>query len=154
MRHIMQGRTVGAASLLVAAAMFTGCDPKTALLEAVDPDIIDPSSVQSASGAVAVRNGALQRLRAATADDESTWLFGGLLADEWATSSPFVENDQTDQRQTKLDNGTVQGEVRALYRVRTSANQAIGLLNKYRPNPVADVAEMYFARGFAELQLA
>ncbi|HVE34054.1 MAG TPA: hypothetical protein VNC18_10865 [Gemmatimonadaceae bacterium] len=154
MRHrIMQGR-VRATLVLGAAAAFVGCDPKTALLEAVDPDIIDPSSVQSATGAVAVRNGALQRLRAATADDESTWLFGGLLADEWATSSTFVQNDETDQRQTKLDNGTVQGELRALYRVRTSANQAIDLLNKYRPNPVSDVAEMYFARGFAELQLA
>lgn len=149
----MQGR-VRATMVLAAAAVFVGCDAKTALLEAVDPDIIDPSSVESAAGAVAVRNGALARLRSATADDESTWLFGGLLVDEWATSSTFVQNDETDQRQTKLDNGTVQGELRALYRVRTSANQAVALLNKYRPNPVSDVAEMYFARGFAELQLA
>jgi len=140
--------------MLAAAAAFIGCDAKTALLEAVDPDIIDPSSVQSAAGAIAVRNGALARLRAATADDESTWLFGGLLVDEWATSSTFVQNDETDQRQTKLDNATVQGELRALYRVRTSANQAIDLLNKYRPTPASDIAEMYFARGFAELQLA
>jgi len=149
----MQGR-VRATIVLAAAAAFVGCDPKTALLEAVDPDIIDPSSVESAAGAVAVRNGALARLRAATADDESTWLFGGLLADEWATSSTFVQNDETDQRQTKLDNGTVQGELRALYRVRTSANQAIKLLTQYRPSPASDIAEMYFARGFAELQLA
>ena len=149
----MQGR-VRATLVLAAAAAFVGCDPKTALLEAVDPDVIDPSAAQSAAGAVAVRNGALARLRAATADDESTWLFGGLLADEWATSSTFVQNDETDQRQTKLDNATVQGQLRALYRVRTSANQAIALLNKYRPTPASDVAEMYFARGFAELQLA
>ena len=154
MRHrIMQGR-VRATLVLAAAAAFVGCDPKTALLEAVDPDVIDPSAAQSAAGAVAVRNGALARLRAATADDESTWLFGGLLADEWATSSTFVQNDETDQRTTKLDNGTVQSELRALYRVRTSADQAIGLLNKYRPSPASDIAEMYFARGFAELQLA
>ena len=149
----MQGR-VRATLVLAAAAAFVGCDPKTALLEAVDPDIIDPSSVESAAGAVAVRNGALARLRAATADDESSWLFGGLLVDEWATSSTFVQNDETDQRQTKLDNGTVQGQLRALYRVRTSANQAIKLLTQYRPTPASDIAEMYFARGFAELQLA
>src|SRR5262245_54532292 len=154
MRHrIMQGR-VRATIVLAAAAAFVGCDPKTALLEAVDPDIIDPSSVESAAGAVAVRNGALARLRAATADDETTWLFGGLLVDEWATSSTFVQNDETDQRATKLDNSTVQGELRALYRVRTASNQAIALLTKYRPTPSADIGEMYFARGFAELQLA
>ena len=144
-----------ATTLLAAAAMLAGCDKvKNSLLDAVDPDIIDPANVQSANGAVAVRNGALSRLRAATADGESTWMFGGLLADEWATSSTFVQNDETDQRQTQLNNGTVQGELRALYRVRTSANQAIELLNKYRPDPKADVGEMYFARGFAELQLA
>src|SRR5690349_17267379 len=112
MRHqILQGRMVGAAAVFAVATVFGACDPKTDLLEAVDPDIIDPSSVQSAAGAVAVRNGALARLRAATADDESTWLFGGLLVDEWATSSTFVQNDETDQRTTKLDNATVQGEL-------------------------------------------
>lgn len=144
-----------ATTLFAAAALLAGCDKvKNSLLDAVDPDIIDPANVQSANGAVAVRNGALQRLRQATADGESTWMFGGLLADEWATSSTFVQNDETDQRQTQLNNGTVQGELRTLYRVRTAANQAIELLNKYRPDPASDVGEMYFARGFAELQLA
>jgi hypothetical protein len=41
-----------------------------------------------------------------------------------------------------------------LYRVVTDANQAVVLLNKYKPTPVADIAEMYFARGFAQFQLA
>jgi hypothetical protein len=81
-------------------------------------------------------------------------MFGGLLADEWATSSTFVQNQETDQRSIQLNNGTVNTELRALYRVRTDANQAIVLLNKYKPTPVSDIAEMYFARGFAEFQLA
>ena len=110
--------------------------------------------MQSAAGAIAVRNGALSRLRTATADGESTWLFGGLLVDEWATSSTFVQNDETDQRSIQLNNATVNTELRALYRVRTDANQAIALLNKYKPTPASDIGEMYFARGFAELQLA
>ncbi len=158
------GRTVVSALALAAATMsLAACDKvKDSLLEAVDPDIIDPSSVQSAAGAVAVRNGALSRLRVATVDctgtcgsgNESEWIFGGLLADEWATSSTFVQNDETDQRQIKTDNSTVTVGLRATYRVRTSANQAIELLKKYRPTPSADIAEMYFARGFAELQLA
>src|SRR5512141_1835054 len=140
---------------LVSAAGLAGCDTvKKNLLEAKDPEIIDPASVQSAAGATAVRNGALSRLRTATADGESTWLFGGLLADEWATSSTFVQNDETDQRTIQLDNGTVNTELRALYRVRTDANQAIDLLQKYKKDPAADIGEMYFARGFAEFQLA
>jgi hypothetical protein len=140
---------------MIAGVSLAGCDTiKTNLLEAVDPSIIDPTSVQSAAGATAVRNGALSRLRTATADGESTWLFGGLLVDEWATSSTFVQNDETDQRSIQLNNGTVQGDLRALYRVRTSADQAVALLRQYKPTPAADIGEMYFARGFAELQLA
>jgi hypothetical protein len=140
---------------LTTVAGLVACDAaKTSLLEAINPSIIDPSSVQSAAGATAVRVGALSRLRIATADGESSWLFGGLLADEWATSSTFVQNDETDQRQIQLNNSTVNGDLRALYRVRTSANQAIALLNTFKPSPTSDIAEMYFARGFAEFQLA
>jgi|KBSMisStandDraft_5_1062788.scaffolds.fasta_scaffold123187_2 starch-binding outer membrane protein, SusD/RagB family len=140
---------------LAAATVVAACDTvKTNLLEATNPTIIDPGSVQSAPGAIAVRNGALARLRTATADGESTWLFGGLLVDEWATSSTFVQNDETDQRSIQLNNATINTELRALYRVRTDANQAIALLQKWRPTPTADIGEMYFARGFAELQLA
>jgi hypothetical protein len=155
MTFISMRRAIAGGLALTAMAGFTACDNvQENLLEARNPGNIDPSSVQSAAGATAVRNGALARLRSATADGESTWLFGGLLVDEWATSSTFVQNDETDQRQIQLNNSTVNGELRTLYRVRTAANQAITLLNKYKPTPAADIAEMYFARGFAELQLA
>jgi hypothetical protein len=155
MRLLLNSGRAVAATLALSAVALTGCDTvKTNLLEAVNPSIIDPGSVQSAPGATAVRNGALARLRTATADGESSWMFGGLLADEWATSSTFVQNQETDQRQIQLNNATVNTELRALYRVRTDANQAIALLNKWKPSPASDIAEMYFARGFAEFQLA
>ena len=130
MRFIqIRGRTAGATLAFLSAAALTGCDTvKTNLLEANNPTIIDPTSVQSAAGATAVYNGALARLRNATADGESTWMFGGLLADEWGTRSTFVQNDETDQRNTQLNNATVQGQLRALYRVITDANQAIPTL--------------------------
>jgi hypothetical protein len=147
---------IGFIALAVASAVsLAACDKvKNSLLEAIDPDVIDPSSVQSANGATAVRNGALARLRTATADGESTWLFGGLLVDEYATSSTFVQNDETDQRSIQLNNSIVNSMLRQVYRVRLAANQAIDLLNQYKPSPDEDIGEMYFARGFAELQLA
>jgi starch-binding outer membrane protein, SusD/RagB family len=157
----MSGRAVGIGiAVLACAAALGACDSvKTSLLEAKDPDIIDPSSVQSAAGANAVRVGALSRLRLMTtgsgnAGTEGTWLIGGLLGDEWSTSSTFVQNDETDERQVSLSNSSVDGSLRAIYRVPTSANQAIELLNKWRPTPASDIAEMYFIRGFAEMQLA
>src|SRR5215468_7637461 len=146
MRLLKQsGRAVTTTLAVVTASMLGACDTvKQNLLEAVNPSIIDPSSVQSAGGATAVRNGALSRLRTATADGESTWLFGGLLVDEWATSSTFVQNDETDQRSIQLNNSTVNGDLRALYRVITNANQAVDLLNKWKPTPTYDIGEMYF----------
>ena len=150
--HTMRGRAIVATLGLTAIAALAACDTvKVNLLEAVNPSIIDPKSVQSAAGATAVRNGALSLLRSATADGESSWLFGGLLVDEWATSSTFVQNDETDQRQIQLNNASVNSTLRALYRVRTSANQAIALLNTYKKLPASDIGEMYFEIGRAHV---
>ncbi|HXT18460.1 MAG TPA: hypothetical protein VN706_22725 [Gemmatimonadaceae bacterium] len=159
MRHIWQSGRALCAALVVVSGLAACSDFKDNLLEAPDPDIIDPSSVQSAAGATSVRNGALARLRLMTvgsgnAGTEGTWLMGGLLGDEWTTTSTFVQNDEVDERQTSTSNSSVDGSLRAIYRVPTSANIAIGLLNKFKPTPASDIAEMYFIRGFAYAQLA
>lgn len=137
------------------AAGIASCSSVTdSLLEVQDPDIIPPENTNSAAGAVAVATGALGRLRDVTVGMESTWLFGGLLADEWGTSSTFIQNDEADWRKVQTNNGSINNQLRRLYRVRTAANQAIGLLNEWQPTLTALRAEMYFARGFAEVQLA
>lgn len=150
-----------AATLLVAAS--AACSSVTdTLLEAKDPDLIDPSSTQSANGAIAMANGTIRRLSDITGGGlsgqspafESSWMFGGLLADEWSSSSTFVQNDETDERQIQENNSAVTGQLRNLYRARTSANQAIALLKEFSPTSTSLIAEMYFVRGFAELQLA
>jgi hypothetical protein len=163
MKHILRrGRRIAAfgAAVLTATASLQACarftDP---LLEAEDPDIINPSNLASADGATAIYLGTFTRLRNATigttgSGGEGSWLFGGLLADEWSTSSTFVQNDETDQRSIRLNNSTVTQAFRALSRVRTTSNQAIAALKEYRPTESANIAEMYFHRGFAEMQLA
>jgi hypothetical protein len=143
----------------VAAGLLVGCENSVTqkLLQANDPGVIDPSAVLSAEGANSVRLGAIARLRdatGATTNAESSWLFGGLLADEWSTSSTFVQNDETDARRIKENNSTITAFLRNLNRVRTATNQAIPLLRKWRPTPASDIAEMYLTRGLAELQLA
>ncbi|MEW5918456.1 MAG: hypothetical protein AB1762_18790, partial [Gemmatimonadota bacterium] len=66
----------------------------------------------------------------------------------------FIQNDEADWRKVQNNNGSVNNQLRRLYRVRTAANQAIGLLREWQPTRTALIAEMYFARGFAEVQLA
>jgi starch-binding outer membrane protein, SusD/RagB family len=156
MRRAMISRRQGARIALVALAftVTSSCDITDPLLEAKDPDLINPEDVQSAEGALAVANGALEFFRDLTGGDESTWLFGGLLADEWSTSSTFVQNDETDQRKVAFNNSSVTGMFRDLHRTRIAADLAIRGLREFRPDPPRTIAEMYLARGFAEMQLA
>jgi hypothetical protein len=158
-QHAAFRRRLGRATALLAtgalAAFALACtDAKENLLTAVDPDLINPQDVNSPDGANALRIGALGRLRTATAASDGDWLFGGLLGDEWSTSSTFVQNDEADERNVQPNNSTVTGFYRDLNRVRTAANQAIAALKQYAPTPASNIAEMYFARAFAEAQLA
>lgn len=142
-------------TLALSLFALTACGSVTdSLLKAEDPDVIPPPATQSAEGATGLAYGALDTFRSITAGNESTWLFGGLLADEWSTSSTFPQNDETDQRRIQENNGQVTGMLYRLYRNRTRAIEAITALNKYRSDARALIAEMYFAKGFGEMQLA
>jgi len=157
-RYVRLARAVMLGSMTSLALGATACSTKS-LLDAPDPDLIAPPDLATPEGANALRIGALQRWRFSTGGDntngqESTWLTGGLLADEWATSSTFVQNDELDERRIKLDNATVTFDFRKLNRVRTAVNQALPGMYKWRPTETTNIAELYFARGNAEMQLA
>ena len=82
------GRRLGAGAALALA--LAGCQAANdRLLGVVDPDIINPTDVSTADAATALGNGVLATFNSITGGAESTWLFGGLLADEWSTSSTF-----------------------------------------------------------------
>ena len=140
-------------------SLMIGCSSVTdSLLQAQDPDLVVPGTVQNAAGAQALYIGAIGRLRSATVAtsdlQEPEFLFSGLLADEWSTSSTFVQNDEVDERSIKLDNASVRNQFRELERIRTASNQAIAALQQFLPDQKSKIAELYFARGFAEAQLA
>src|SRR6185436_17412316 len=101
---------VGISAVALIPLIGACSDVTDTLLEATDPDIIAPSNANSAEGALALYFGALGRLKTITSGsggEGSTWLFGGLLADEWSTSSTFVQNDEADQRTIAINNSTV-----------------------------------------------
>ena len=142
-------------ALAAGCIAVSGCaEANDRLLNVTDPDIINPTDIVNADGAIALANGALSTFSDITGGGESTWLFGGLLADEWSTSSTFIQNDETDQRMVQEFNSSVTGMLRDLYRTRTRADEGIASLRQYSPTSRALIAELYLARGFAELQLA
>lgn len=146
---------VVAASALVLAA----CSGKLndALLQATDPDIIDPSVLQNADGAEGLRIGTISRLNTLTAaapgNAEGVWFMGGLLVDEWKSGDTFTQRDETDRRiiAPPFDNSIITAGYRYIHRTRISANLAIDGLRKFKPTPAANIAQMYFIRAYAEL---
>ena len=148
------GRRARFARLAVSAIVLVAACSTDQLLKATDPDIINPSDTKSSEAAVALANGAINTFRLTTGAAESTWLFGGLLADEWSTSSTFVQNDETDQRQVQEFNSSVTAQLRNLYRARTRSIEALNAMKALRPDLRATIAELYLAKGFAEMQLA
>src|SRR5206468_6159238 len=124
-------------------------------LDVTDPDIINPTDVQSAAGADAVRVGAIGRLTAATSggssNSEGLFLLSGLLADEWINGDSFIARQEVDQRTITTANTFLTDVDRNLQRARLSAAQAVKLLKQYNPNgPAADVAEMFFVEAYVE----
>ena len=158
MSHLRFPGTCGARTAVAtccSALLLSACGSVTdSLLTANIPDPIPSAVIRNAEGALGLASGTLGTFRSITAGDESTWLFGGLLADEWSTSSTFPQNDETDQRHVLENNSQVTGMLYRLYRTRIRAAEAITALNKYAPTNRALIAEMYFAKGFAEMQLA
>jgi starch-binding outer membrane protein, SusD/RagB family len=113
---------VGVSAVMLVPLLGACSNVTDTLLEATDPDLISPENAQSAEGALALYSGALGRLKSitgGTGGEGSSWLFGGLLVDEWSTSSTFVQNDETDQRSIQVNNSTVTGMFRNLARART-----------------------------------
>ncbi|HEX6943260.1 MAG TPA: RagB/SusD family nutrient uptake outer membrane protein [Gemmatimonadaceae bacterium] len=139
--------------VMLAGAMAvtpSACDTTT-FLEIEDPDIINPSNVQSSAGANAVRLGALARLNSASSGGESMLLLGGLFTDEWINGDSFIGRQEVDQRVITVQNSFVTDASRNLHRARLSAQQAIELLDEFAPAaPGWQSAEMYFVQAWIE----
>ncbi|MBL8984366.1 MAG: hypothetical protein JNL26_19425 [Gemmatimonadetes bacterium] len=142
-------RTLAHRTGVLAFALVASCSTATEVLEVKDPDIVNPSDVQSVAGANAVRLGALARLNAATSGDESLFLLGGLFTDEWINGDSFIARQEIDQRTITRENTFLTAANRVLHRARLSAEQAVALLTQYNPTaPGWQVGEMFFVQAY------
>ena len=152
-RRPRRAALLAAAGALAAAAALAGCSRDT-LLGVTDPDIINSPDLNSADGADGLRVGAIRNFKLMTAADESSWFFGGLLADEWKSADTFTQRDDTDQRNVTEDNSLVTTAYRFIHRARVEASQAVAALQQYQPTAKGKIGEMWFVRGYAEMQSA
>ena len=136
-------------------AVAASCMSSDEILSVQDPDIINPSDVQSLAGANAVRLGALARLNAAYTGVESYVQLGGLLTDEWRTGDTFVDRDNIDKRSIVRENGFATTASRTLHRARVMAALGSELMVTYNSAaPNWQLAELYFVMGFVENAIA
>lgn len=145
--------TYRAVALAAAVAALTACS-RDRLLGVTDPDIIAPDNLNSADGAEGMRVGAIKVFKYMTALDESSWFYGGLLVDEWKSADTFTQRDETDQRNVTEQNSLVTVAYRQIHRTRIQAYAAAKALQTYSPNARARIGEMFFVKGYAELQSA
>lgn len=146
-------RGAAAAIVLAATTVLASCSRET-LLGVATPDIINPSDLTSADGAEGLRVGAIRNFKLMTALDESSWFYGGLLVDEWKSSDTFTQRDETDQRVVTEQNSLVTVAYRDIHRARVQAFQAAKALQQYKPVAKSEIAELWFIRGYSELQSA
>jgi hypothetical protein len=160
MKSMHSARTAAVAGALVLLpTLLNGCDLKQSLLSPQQPGVIGPTSVTTPTAAEALRIGALGSFKG--------WVAGGgvnfanlpmmsdLLTDEWASGDTQSQHNETDGRTVQSSNGVVSSAYSAAQTARGFALTAINALKQYVvPAPNAEIGELYFAMGFAELQMS
>jgi len=144
-----------AALALGALALVPACSSiRDQLVEPEQPGVISPEQVNSPTAADALRKGALGRLKTATGGGESAWMLGGLITDEWKSGDTFSQRNETDQRVIQTNNAQVIGMYQNIHRARGAARDALIALAKFIPDTTSKQAQMFWAMGYAEMELA
>jgi hypothetical protein len=148
------GATAGAAAAAVLA--IGACSSfKDQLLEPQNPGLIDPTAVSSAPAALALKVGAMGRVRyvvdCGSGNNECLWEEAGSLADEFHNSDFQNVRQDIDQRQIADDNTTVPWT--SVTQNRGFVRDAIEKMKQYLPDNNADIGELYLGLGFLEMSL-
>jgi hypothetical protein len=140
----------GAAVLVFA----TACDVKDSLLEPQNPGLIDETAVGSPAAALALKVGAIGRLKLLVncGGGECLWEEGGHLADEFKNSDFQPTRGDVDQRTMTTSNGTL--SYSTVTTIRGYVRTAIDKMKEFLPNNTADIGELYMALAFVEMSMA
>jgi len=144
-----------AATALALLAPTACIDWKNELLQPQNPGLIDQSAVSSPSAALALKVGALGKVKrlVSTPDcSECLWQESGTLADEFKNADFQPDRQDIDQRQIATNNGIL--NYNNVTQIRGYIRDAIDGMNAFLPQNTADIAELYMSLGFVEMQMA
>lgn len=152
-------RAVGMLGLVGLASACSNL--KDELLSPQQPNVIEPGSIQNATGADGLYVGAVGRFTVALngspsntgSNQEAAWNWAGLFTDEFKSSDTFSQRTDADQRNLQDNDALVTRIFEGLQQGRGYSRSAADALVQYEPTAKAKIGEMYFEIGFLELTL-
>jgi hypothetical protein len=159
MTVMIRARWIAVSAATALTVLTSGCDVRDTLLSPQQPGVIGPTSVNTPTGAAALRIGAIGAFKAWVAGGGANFanlpMMSDLLTDEWASGDTQSQHNETDQRSVQSNNGIISSAYTAAQQARGFSLTAIQALRQYvTPPPAADIAELYFTIGFTELQMS
>jgi starch-binding outer membrane protein, SusD/RagB family len=144
---------ISGATLVMLVAVACG-DLKDRLLEPENPGLIDESAVATPAAAMAVKIGAMGRLKLLNncGGGECLWEESGHLADEFKNSDFQPTRQDVDMRSITTSNGTL--GYNQVTTIRGYMRTALAKMQQYAPDSTAHIAELYMALAFVEMNMA
>jgi hypothetical protein len=141
------------AALLLAPLTLSQCRLSDKLLEPQNPGIVDPSAVGTSAAALALRVGAIGRIRnVIDGGDERLWQAGGHLADEYKNADFQPSRADVDRRTIATNNGNF--PYTTVTQPRGFLYDAIDAMAEFAPDSIWQRGELYMGLGFMEMSLA
>lgn len=138
---------------LAAFALVLAACSTSEILLVEDPDIINPGSVNSPAGAVALYAGAIGEFSFGVVGDaggtEGQILVSGSMTDELVNSETFPTRLEYELRASSITNGTLLAVFRNLQRARVLLEATVPALKTYAPTPQYRIGEAFALAGFA-----
>src|SRR4029079_17194213 len=147
--HDMTRSRVALAALALMSAV--GCK-KDSLLQVTDPDILNPGSVSTPTGATPLRVGVIADFTGAYDGGTDSYVtMTGNLADELLASDTFDGRLTINARKSVENNSQMEAVYGAMQRAGTGATRAALTLATTAPTPLANRGEMYMLLAYTEL---
>jgi len=152
MNHKNRARWV-IAGFLLGPLTVSSCYVKDQLLEPQNPGTVDNSAVGTAAAALALRAGAIGRIRnVVNGGDERLWQEIGNLTDEYKDADFQPSRIDIDRRTITTNNGDY--PYASVTQQRGFLRDAITAMKTYVPDSTTLIGELYMGLGFIELSLA
>jgi hypothetical protein len=141
------------AAFAVGPLLVTGCYVKDQLLEPQNPGTVGDEAVGTAAAALALRVGAIGRIRnVVNGGDERLWQEIGHITDEYKDADFQPSRIDIDRRTITTNNGNF--PYQTVTQQRGFLRDAIEAMQKYAPDSLSLIGELYMGLAFIEMSLA